>query len=68
LKPPVAAGGVNMTVAWAFPGVALTPVGAPGSAAGVTGLEAAEGRLFPAAFVAVTLKVYWVPLVSPVTV
>ena len=35
---------------------------------GVTLLEAAEAAPVPAAFVAVTVKVYVVPLISPVTV
>ncbi len=37
-------------------------------AAGVTGLEAAEAGPGPTALVAATVKVYAVPLVSPVTV
>ena len=36
-------------------------------AAGVTGLEAAEGTLVPIAFVAVTVQVTGVPFTSPVT-
>src|SRR6478672_4196855 len=38
------------------------------TACGVTGLEAAESGPVPIALVAETLKVYAVPLVSPVTV
>jgi hypothetical protein len=34
---------------------------------GVTTFEGAEAALLPAAFVAVTVKVYAVPLVRPVT-
>jgi hypothetical protein len=34
----------------------------------VTAFDAAEGRLVPALLVAVTVKVYAVPLLSPVTV
>jgi hypothetical protein len=37
-------------------------------ALGVTALEAADGALVPALLVAVTVKVYAVPLVKPVTV
>ena len=37
-------------------------------ATGVTTLDAAEGRLAPTSFTATTLKVYAVPLVSPLTV
>ena len=36
--------------------------------AGVAGADGVEGALVPARLVAVTLKVYAVPLVSPVTV
>ena len=50
------------------PGVALTPVGALDTVAGVAAAEAAETELVPAALVAVTVKVYWSPLVRPVTV
>lgn len=39
-----------------------------GVAMGVTAFEAAEAELTPAEFVAVTVKVYVVPLVRPVTV
>jgi hypothetical protein len=54
---PFEAEGVKLTVAWALPGVALTPVGAPGEADGVTGVEALEAGPVPAAFVAVTVNV-----------
>jgi hypothetical protein len=37
--PPVYVGPVKMTVALALPAVAATPVGAPGTVIGVTGLE-----------------------------
>jgi len=55
--PPFDAGGVKNTWARALPAVALTPVGAPGVVAGVTGLEAPDGGPVPEAFVAVTVKV-----------
>jgi hypothetical protein len=45
---------------------ALTAVGAPGTFAGVTELDAPLGPV-PAALVATTLKVYPVPLVRPLT-
>ena len=49
--------------------VAVIPVGAPGQiAAGVTADDALEAVPVPTEFVAVTVKVYAVPLVSPVTV
>ena len=44
-----------------------TPVGAPGVVYGVTALEAEDAVPIPAAFVAVTVKVYDVPGVNPVT-
>ena len=67
--PPVEAGAVHDTADWAFWWVvAVTPVGAPGTVDGVAGAEAAEGTLVPMALVAVTVKVYAVPLVRPVTV
>jgi len=43
-------------------------VGAPGVVAGVTELLVADAVLVPTAFVAVTVNVYDVPFVSPVTV
>ena len=67
--PPSLAGAVQDTVAEALPAVADTPVGAPGTpAAGVTAVEAAEAAPAPLALVAVTVKVYGVPLVRPLTV
>jgi hypothetical protein len=47
--------------------VADTAVGAPGTVDGVAAAEAADAALVPTEFVAVTLNVYAVPLVSPVT-
>jgi hypothetical protein len=64
---PLAAGAVNVTAAWAFPAVAVPIVGAPGTPAGVTLFDGADAGPVPTAFVAVTVKVYAVPLVSPVT-
>jgi hypothetical protein len=64
-------GVVNETVAWALPAVAAPMVGAPGTvvaAVGVTLLDAADARLDPTEFLVVTVKVYAVPLVRPVTV
>ena len=65
---PVLDGAVQVTVADPLPAVAATPVGAPGNVAGVTGLDGAEACPVPVALVAATVKVYAVPLVSPVTV
>ncbi len=40
-----------------LPGVAVTPVGAPGTVAGMTALEAADAGLVPIALLAVTVNV-----------
>ena len=63
-------GAVQLTVADAFPAPAVTPVGVPGAVAGagVTEFEDAEEGPVPMALVAVTLNVYVVPFVSPLTV
>ena len=55
--PPSDAGGVKLTVACALPAVAVTPVGAPGTVAGVTLLDGADAGPVPNAFVAVTVNV-----------
>ncbi|GAA0937135.1 hypothetical protein GCM10009557_95810 [Virgisporangium ochraceum] len=65
--PPLLAGGVNATLAEASPRVPVTPVGAPGTAAGVTLVLAADAAEVPVALVAVTVNVYGVPFVRPVT-
>ena len=57
VEPPFEVGAVQVTVAWPLPAVAVTLVGAPGGAAGVTVLEAAEAGPVPAELVAVTVKV-----------
>ena len=67
--PPLDDGAPKATDAWALPAVAVLTLGAPGTvAAGVTLFEAAEAGPVPTELVAVTLKVYAVPLVRPVTV
>ncbi len=66
--PPFETGGVNVTDADPFPAVAVPMVGAPGTVAGVTELDAAEAAPVPTPLVAVTVKVYAVPLVRPLTV
>jgi hypothetical protein len=66
--PPSLTGGVKLTAAWALPAVAVTPVGASGSAAGVTLAVGADGTESPFAFVATTVNVYSVKFVNPVTV
>jgi hypothetical protein len=55
-------------VALPFPATALTDVGALGTVEGVTELLVTDAVLVPVAFVAVTVNVYAVPFVSPVTV
>ena len=55
--PPLLSGSVKPTVAEAFPAVAVTASGLPGTVAGVTLFEGADGALVPAAFVATTVKV-----------
>ena len=64
---PLLAGGVKKIVACALPGVAVTPVGAPGKPAGVT-FWLADGGPLPAALVAKTLHAVDTPLVRPVTI
>src|SRR5919201_1858034 len=66
--PPSASGAVHETVAVASPTIAETAEGALGTVNGVTELEASEAALEPAALAAVTVKVYAVPLVSPLAV
>ena len=69
--PPSDAGALKLTLACALPPVAVPIVGAPGAVAGAVGVtlfDAADAGLVPTAFVAVTLNVYAVPLVNPVTV
>ena len=56
-EPPVEAGAVQVTVAWALPRRAATLVGAPGTVAGVTAALAALAGPVPTALVAATLKV-----------
>ena len=66
--PPSARGAVQETLALALAAVAVPMVGAPGTVNGVTELEASDAALLPTTLVATTVKVYAVPLVSPVTV
>jgi len=74
-EPPLLTGSVQVTAASgvepkATPPtlVALPMVGAPGTVAGVAGADAADAGPVPAELVAVTVKVYGVPLVRPSTV
>lgn len=71
VEPPLLAGPVQLTVACAFPAVALRAVGAPGAvgtAVGVTEFDELLAGPDPALFVAVTVNVYDVPLLNPITV
>ena len=66
--PPSDPGAVQLTVADPSPAVAPTPLGAPGTVAGATGvtaLEAADSGPAPTLLIAATVKVYAVPLVNP---
>ena len=67
-EPPLLAGGVKVIVACPFPAVAVPMVGAPGTVAGVIELLTLDAVLVPTPFVAVTVNVYAVPFVRPVTV
>jgi hypothetical protein len=67
--PPVFVGAVKLTVALPLPPVAPIPVGTSGAiGAGVTADDALDAVPVPTRLVATTVKVYAVPLVSPVTV
>ena len=68
IELPLAVGAVHDTVALPCPAVAITPVGLPGSPEGVTLLDGLEAAPDPSTFVAVTVNVYGVPFVRPVTV
>ena len=56
-EPPLEEGAVKVTVAWVLPAVALTLLGAPGTPAGVTLLEAEEADPMPTLLLALTVKV-----------
>ena len=55
--PPFGKGGIKVTVACVFPGVAVPTVGALGTMLGVAALEAVDAELLPIAFLAFTVKV-----------
>ena len=67
-KPPFEAGAVHDTVAEALPREAETPVGAPGTVAGVTDAETEEAIEEPTEFLATTVKLRGVPLVRLLSV
>jgi hypothetical protein len=64
------AGAVKAIVACPFPAVAEREVGAPGATIGSVVIDplAEDAEEVPALFVAVTVNVYAVPAVNPVTV
>ena len=65
---PLEAGAVHDTTDWAFAfDEAKTAVGAPGAVAGIAAADATDAAPLPAEFVAVTVNVYDVPFVRPVT-
>jgi len=69
VEPPFDAGAVNATAAVVPPVTVTVPIpGAPGGPRMVTCADGEDGVEVPAAFVAVTVNVYGVPAVSPVTV
>ena len=67
-EPPLSEGVVQESATWVLPAVAEREVGAFGVVAGVTALDALDALPVPTLLVAVTVKVYEVPFVSPVTV
>jgi hypothetical protein len=63
------AGAIHDTTDWVDSNdVPATPVGAPAITDGITVFDGSDALLIPARFVAVTVNVYSVPLVRPVTV
>jgi hypothetical protein len=66
--PPSEVGAVHATTAETSLGIANTSVGVPGAVGVVTEFDESEDGLVPMEFVAVTVKVYAVPFVRPVTV
>jgi hypothetical protein len=66
MDDPPFAGAVHETAACLFPGVTVTPVGAPGTFHVVADFRA--GCDTPTTFVAVTANEYAVPAVNPVIV
>ena len=67
IAAPLLEGAVKATEAVAAESVTVTPVGAPGRVAGTKLFDAADGKLEPWVFCAVTVHVYVLPFVSPVT-
>jgi hypothetical protein len=66
--PPVELGALQFNITVWFEAVAERLSGAEGTVRGVTALEAVDAEPVPAEFIALTLNVYAVPFVRPVTV
>ncbi len=66
-EPPVEAGAEKVTDIAPLPAELAVPmVGAPGTVAGVTAADAVDETLLPLILLAMTVKVYAVPLLRPV--
>ena len=63
--PPSVSGGEKDIVTWALPAVEVPMTGASGTVIGVTEFVATDGEPVPTLLVAVIVKVYGVPFVSP---
>ena len=66
-EPPLDAGAFQVMLACPFPAVATIPVGELGMVTGVMEFDDPDAGLVPTLSVAVTLNVYSVPLVRPVS-
>jgi len=66
--PPLDAGADHDTVTCPTSGTKVVIVGAPGTVYGVTEEDAVDALELPALLVAITVNVYGVPLLNPVTV
>jgi hypothetical protein len=67
-SPPSETGAVHVNDTCVLPRVGVTPVGAPGTVVGVAAADADDAEPVPTVFVAVTVNVYAVPFVRPLTV
>ena len=65
IAEPLSSGAAHETRAELTPAVAVTLVGFAGTATGIAGNDDGDGWLVPTPLVAVAVKVYDVPLVSP---
>jgi hypothetical protein len=67
-EPPLVDGALHATAAEPSPAVAVGRPGFEGTVSGMTGEDGAEAGPRPLRFCAVTVKVYAMPFVSPLTV